>query len=71
MSGRVDYPHWAYPSRRAFMAQKRRELDAAIRAVDEAFVGCAYLPSCNSAAYRVRTALRELRESIRVAKVGR
>lgn len=43
-----DYPHWReeYKSRRHFQSVKRADMDAAIRALERARRGAAWLPLC-------------------------
>lgn len=42
---KLTYPEHAYPSARSFKAKKRADAKAALKALQELRLGCAYMPT--------------------------
>jgi len=69
-ANRATYPRHAYPSKRAFRAQKRRDAKVAERAVWNLVSGCAFTPARDNALALLR-AVREIRRQFSVKEWGR
>ena len=67
------YPHWAYPSLRAFKAQKRADMRRLIKALAKYRTGCAYTPreSDSVVVDLIARLLDEAKDALSVKKWGR
>ncbi len=59
---KIDYPSWAFPTKRDFARTKRRELERVLAELNVLYTGCAYLPE-----YRKIRKVRALMDEIKVA----
>ena len=68
--GKVTYPKHAYKSVRAFKAEKRADMRAALRAIDQLRMGCFYVPGGHQIIEAMRL-LEQARYQMRADKWGR
>jgi hypothetical protein len=60
------YPDCSYKTLREFQKKKRRDLDAVLKVLDEAMLGCAYFPQDGYVKFmKALNLLREIRKSLR------
>lgn len=70
-SERRRWPHWAYPTERAWKAAARRQVRDLEKAADKARLGCVYYPGGNGPIDEVCNLVRAMRLRMSVKEWGR